>query len=70
MENLLNELLGTKLRDTITPPRRYRIVCDNCKRLIRTTEDVRDSYADGRCTDCQAEEAEYSRQLRERYEDE
>ncbi len=32
----------------------YAVKCDDCKKTIRTTEEVRESYAGGRCGDCKA----------------
>lgn len=30
----------------------YDVKCDECKAVIRTTADVRESYAGGRCEGC------------------
>lgn len=34
---------------------RYAVKCDDCKVEIRRTDDVRESYAGGRCEACLAE---------------
>jgi len=30
----------------------YNIKCDDCKKVIRKTEDIQKSYAGGLCKDC------------------
>lgn len=35
-----------------TTTKRYIVKCDDCKVTIRQTDDVRESYAGGRCDTC------------------
>lgn len=37
----------------------YDVKCDDCKVTMRQTEDVRESYAGGRCDACKTGEAKW-----------
>jgi len=39
---------------------RYTVKCDDCKRTLRETDDVRESYAGGRCDTCKVRAFDFS----------
>lgn len=50
-----SKLAGENRAKEMTETKKYIIKCDDCKKTIRETGDVEESYAGGRCDKCKEE---------------